>query len=321
MPREPGSHGGRRAERESNRSRMAEPIASVVIPTHKRPRALGECLEALSRQTLPTADFEVVVVDDGSPEPLDEVVGPFRGRLAVRLIHQANAGPAAARNRGMAEAVAPLVAFTDDDCRPMPEWLGALVAAEREHPGALVGGSTENGLPDDVFATTSQLIVDLVYEHFNSDHANAYFLASNNILCSRERLLAMGGFDDTFARAGGEDRDFCDRWRGAGYGMVWRPEARVEHRHPQTLASFVDLHLRYGRGARIYHANRQVRGSGTMREDLGFHRSLPRRIWKRIGRPMGYGRSLRVVGALALWQVVNAAGFFSAGAREASVDG
>ena len=129
------------------------------------------------------------------------------------------------------------------------------------------------------------------------------------------------GFDDAFARAGAEDRDFCDRWRTAGNGIVWRPEARIEHRHAQSLASFVDLHHPYGRGARRYHANRRARGSGTIRDDLGFHRSLPGRVWRRMGRPLGFGRSLRVVGALMLWQVVNAVGFFSAAAREPRVDG
>lgn len=285
------------------------PLVSVVIPTFARPRPLRNCLDALVRQTLPTTDYEVVVVDDGSPTPAEAVVAEFSPRLAVRVVRQHNAGPAAARNRGAREASAPLVAFTDDDCRPRPEWLERMLAGQREHDGALVGGATVNGLPDEVFAATSQLIVDLVYEHFNADPDRAYFFASNNILCRRDRLLGLGGFDTSFPRAGAEDRDFCDRWRAAGQRLVWRPDALIDHFHGQSLRGFVDLHLRYGRGAHLYQAKRRARGTGTMREDLGFHRTLPRRVWRRLGRPPGYGRSVQIAGALVLWQIVNAAGF------------
>ncbi|NDC63353.1 MAG: glycosyltransferase [Planctomycetia bacterium] len=288
-----------------------DPLVSVVIPTFARLRTLRDCLDALGRQTLPSTRFEVVVVDDGGPEPLDAVVGEFASRLALRLVRQENAGPAAARNRGAREATGDLLAFTDDDCRPRPEWLERLVAGERDHPGALVGGTTVNGLPADVLATTNQLIIDLVYEHFNAAAEDAYFFASNNILCPRDRFLAIGGFDPGFPRAGAEDRDFCDRWRSAGLRLVWRPDATVEHRHAQTLGKFCDLHFRYGRGARLYQVKRRERGSGTMREDFAFHGTLPRRIWRRLGMPPGYRRSLQIAAAMILWQVVNAAGFFA----------
>lgn len=290
---------------------MSKPFVSVVVPTFNRPRQLGECLDALAQQTVPSAEFEVVVVDDGSPQPLDGLVAAFGPRLRVRLVRQENAGPAAARNRGCREAVGPLVAFTDDDCRPRPTWLERLVEGERVHPGALVGGSTFNGLTDDLFAETSQFIVDLVYEHFNADVDEAYFFASNNILCRRDRLLDVGGFDTTFPRAGAEDRDFCERWRAAGLKLVWRPDAVIEHRHAQSLRKFIDLHYRYGRGACLYHHKRRARGTGTMREDLLFHRTLPGRIWRRLGRPPGYLRSVQIGAALMLWQIVNAAGFFA----------
>jgi GT2 family glycosyltransferase len=181
------------------------------------------------------------------------------------------------------EARGEFIAFTDDDCLPEPALLETLLRAARDRPNALVGGTTVNGLTGDFFASTSQLIVDLVYEHFNADPDDGYFLTSNNVLCSRERFLELGGFDESFPRAGAEDRDFCDRWRMRGWPIVWRPEARVEHRHGQSFRQFVDLYVRYGRGAYRYQAIRKKRGSGTMREDLGFHRTLPRRVWRRRG--------------------------------------
>ena len=294
------------------------PRVSVVIPTYARPARLRECLRALAGQSMPSTEFEVVVVDDGSPEPLDDVAEEFRSRLQVRLLRQENAGPSEARNHGVREATAPLVAFTDDDCLPQPEWLARLVAEHRHRPGALIGGSTINGLPDDIFATTSQLIVDLVYEHFNGDPDHAYFFASNNMLCDRDRVLQLGGFDTTYLRPGAEDRDFCDRWRAAGLQLVWRQDAVIEHRHPQSVRDFVGLHWRYGRGAYLYQAKRGQRGTGTMRDDLAFHRTLPGRLRRRLGRPLGWRRSAGIGAALVLWQAVNAAGFFAQACESSS---
>lgn len=301
------------------RSPASRRVASVVIPTHRRPRQVRQCLAALAGQTLPSDVFEVVVVDDGGPEGLDSLVDEFAGRLEVRVIRQENAGPAAARNRGVRHAAADLVAFTDDDCLPAPGWLETLVDGERARPGSLVGGSTSNGLEESVFSTASQWIVDMVYEHFNRDEEDAFFFTSNNMLCSRRRFAEIGGFDETFTRAGAEDRDFCDRWRAAGWPLIFRPKAAIEHRHPQSLARFLDLHYRYGRGACLYHRRRRVRATGTMGDDLGFHAGLPRRIWRSIGRYSGPVRQAKLVGALAIWQVANLAGFCVEAMRRGSV--
>jgi GT2 family glycosyltransferase len=287
---------------------VSDVVASIVVPTYGRPRQLSDCLEALAGQTF-CEPWEVVVVDDGSPEPIGGVADAFAGRLALRTIRQENAGPAAARNQGVHEARGEFIAFTDDDCLPEPGWLGQLVEAARERPGTLVGGTTVNGLTRELFASTSQMIIDLVYEHFNADPDDAYFLTSNNMLCTRERFLALGGFDTGFARAGAEDRDFCDRWRTAGWRIAWHPAARIEHRHSQTLRKFLDLHYRYGRGAYRYQAARRERHSGTMREDLGFHASLARRVWRRLPEGKNPVLAAGVVAALGIWQVANAVGF------------
>ena len=284
-------------------------LVSVVIPTYARPRQLRGCLEDLAQQTLDPDAFEVVVVDDGSPEGVGALAQAFAGRLHIRVFRQVNAGPGAARNRGASEAAGALIAFTDDDCRPLPNWLDTMLAGERSRPGALVGGSTRNGLSYSLFSEVSQWIVDMVYEHFNRNHENAYFFASNNIACSRESYQAIGGFDQSFPRAGAEDRDFCDRWRAAGMPLIWRPAASIEHFHPQTLASFLDLHYRYGRGAWTYHSKRRLRSTGTMSDDLGFHATLPRSILRGLARYPGAWRKLQFCSALLLWQLANVAGF------------
>ena len=82
---------------------MTSPLLTVVIPTYARPKQLTACLAALVGQRL-EVPWEVVVVDDGSPEPLDSIAEEFGQRLDLRIERQANAGPARARNRGVAVA-------------------------------------------------------------------------------------------------------------------------------------------------------------------------------------------------------------------------
>ena len=291
---------------------MHSPAVTVIVPSYGRPRQVLACVEALAAQEL-REPWEMVIVDDGSPEPLAALTERFAGRLDLRVVRQENAGPAAARNRGAAEARGEYIAFTDDDCRPEPAWLETLLVTARNRPGALVGGTTWNGLPHELFASTSQLIIDLVYEHFNANPEQAYFLTSNNMLARRDRYLSLTGFDTAFTRAGAEDREFCDRWRCAGWPIVWKPEARVEHRHSQTLRRFVDLHFRYGRGAYFYHAIRRQRFSGTMHADVGFHMHLRRLLAPHLAARKRFGERARLLGALALWQAANAAGFAAEG--------
>jgi len=144
---------------------------------------------------------------------------------------------------------------------------------------------------------------------------NSFFFASNNIAARRDRYLASSGFDADFDSPAAEDREFCDRWRMQKRPLLWEPAARVEHRHAQSLGGFIHLHWRYGQGAFFYQAKRKQRASGTMREDLSFHRSLPKAVWGALS-DHSLGRQLQLLLALMLWQMANALGFFWAAGRQ-----
>ncbi len=104
------------------------PNFSIVIPTVDRRSELARCLAAIERLDYPREAYEVIVVDDGGREPVDQT------RTGVQVIRQPNAGPAAARNRGATAARGRWVAFTDDDCEPAADWL-------RELKRPLTGGA------------------------------------------------------------------------------------------------------------------------------------------------------------------------------------
>jgi len=297
------------------------PKYSIIIPTFNRRDVIRGTLEALARLNAPPGGYEVVIVDDGSPQPLDALVAPYRDRLEITLSRQENAGPAAARNRGAELARGRFLAFTDDDCQPIPDWLATLLAELEKFPNALCGALTFNGLPRQLWSTTSQFIIDLVYAHFNRDPAQAYFLASNNIACRRDLFLGLGGFDTSFPKAGAEDREFCDRWRMSGNPIRLVPQPLLQHRHSQSFAKFVDLHMRYGRGAFRYQAIRRARGSGTMKQDAAFHTSLPGHLRKMLPSQGGIARQCGILVGLGLWQIINAVGFAAASFEPRAISG
>jgi GT2 family glycosyltransferase len=282
------------------------PSLTVVVPSYRRPEQLAECLGALARSEYPPDRFEVIVVDDGSEPPLDAAVAPFRDRIALTLVRQANAGPAAARNLGARHARGEFLAFTDDDCLPEPHWLASLARALMSDPGCMVGGTTLNAATGSLCAATSQLIVDVVYRYYNADARSARFVASNNIALSARMFHAIGGFDPAFRTS--EDRELCDRWRHHGHRIVHCPAARVWHNRPQTIASFCRLHFRYGQGAERFHRVRALRKSGSLRADARFHLEIAN--W--LGYPLASVRrrqAAAVFALLALWQTANVAGF------------
>lgn len=289
--------------------RRQDVLFSVIIPTYARPNQLVGCLESVTHLQPPATGYEVIVVDDGSPQPLDEIVKPYRDRLDLTLLHQPNAGPATARNAGARAARGQYLAFTDDDCRPDPNWLVAMARGFERVPENLLGGQTLNLLTQNCYSTTSQVIVDVVYAFSNDDPEAARFFASNNIAVAAKSFVALGGFDgQRFRTSSSEDRDFCNRWLQRGNRMTYVPEAIMRHAHELTLTTFCKQHFSYGRGALHYHRACRQRGSGRMRDEMGVHLHLPRLLQLRLSRlPMR--QALKVLSLLLVWQGANAAGF------------
>jgi len=100
---------------------QVQPYFSVIVPTYNRPAQLANCLEGLACLEYPRDCFEVIVVNDGGSS-VEDTVTAFHGKLMVKVLDQAKAAPAAARNKGASEARGQFLAFIDDDCTPTPKW-------------------------------------------------------------------------------------------------------------------------------------------------------------------------------------------------------
>ncbi|MFN8855103.1 MAG: glycosyltransferase family 2 protein [Planctomycetaceae bacterium] len=285
------------------------PKYSIIIPTFNRRDVILGTLESLTRLTSPPGGFEVIIIDDGSPHPLDELVAPYREQVDLTLLRQPNAGPAAARTRGAELARGQFLAFTDDDCQPIPDWLCAFDRVFSRDPDRLLGGIIINALDANVCSATSQLIVDLVYRQFNPTPETATFFCSNNFVMSAARFHELGGFDScSFRLAAGEDRDFCARWRQRGWSMFQVNEAVIHHFHRMNLQKFWKQCFGYGRGACTFHRLEAARGYNSLVRDSGFHFNLPRALWPLWIR-LNWRSRLAALPLLGVWQVANVLGF------------
>jgi glycosyltransferase involved in cell wall biosynthesis len=202
-----------------------DPLISVVVSTYNRPGRLARLLCALAEQTLPAERFEVIVVDNGSGPETGRVLAAQRaaGRLVLRGERRAvTLGPAGGRNAGWRLARAPLVAFTDDDCRPTPGWLEAMMAACATHPGAVIQGPTR---PD-----PGERDRDGWLSHSVSIERLGPQYETCNIVYPRALLERLGGFDESFGlRPAGEDTDLAWRAIESGARTAFAPDALVLH--------------------------------------------------------------------------------------------
>lgn len=250
---------------------------SIVVPTYARPEQLATCLESLTHLDYPGDRFEVIVVDDGSPNPLNEVVKPFQAQLTIQLIRQDNAGPASARNTGAYHAGGDFLIFIDDDCQIHPNSLKVIATYFHDHPEVLLGGDTINKLSDNIYSAASQLLLDYLYSYYNADCHQPSFFTSNNMALARDKFQQIGGFNTNFSLAAAEDREFCDRWLHQGNKMIYIPEVTVYHAHQLTLKTFCFQHFNYGCGAfRFYQARTQGTNENIKVEPIKFYLNLLR---------------------------------------------
>jgi GT2 family glycosyltransferase len=250
------------------------PLISVIIPTCNRPAELQTCLEAFSHQDYPRSQFEIIIVDDGSKFSLTSVISSFINSLDVKLIVQANAGPAKARNTGSQYAKGQFLAFTDDDCTVAPNWLSALANRLVTAPNCLIAGKILNSLAKNPFSTASQTLLDYVYIQYNSNPELACFSGAANMALPARLFEIAGGFNASFTFAS-EDREFCARWLSQGHRIIYAADVEIYHAHHLSWRSFWQQHFSYGRGAFHFHQSqrRQHPGAASM-QPVSFYLKL-----------------------------------------------
>jgi glycosyltransferase involved in cell wall biosynthesis len=190
---------------------------SVVVPAFNSARTLRHTLEALGRQRFDES-YEVIVVDDGSTDETPQLAASA-GRNVI-VVRQRNRGAAVARNRGAAESRAPLLAFTDADCVPDPDWLREGVAGLAD--ADLVQGAVS---PDPT-------VTPMPFDRTLWVERESGLYEAANLFVRRELFERLGGFErlvDAPGRPLGEDVWFGWRARRAGARTSYRGSAVVHH--------------------------------------------------------------------------------------------
>jgi len=218
------------------------PSVSVIVPVLNAAELLQNCLKALKAQTY-TGQVEIVVVNDGSADQTSEVVKKFEG---ISLIEQENRGRAKARNRGIANSSGKIIAFTDADCVPNPDWLKKLVSVlEKDPRRGIVSGSITIPLSANLW----QRLDHQAWAHSIGPKAPAgktLFGSTANMCLLRSVFDKVGGFDERLL--GSEDSDLAFRVHQAGYENYFEPKARVTHNHPRkTFMAFIKQRFNYGK--------------------------------------------------------------------------
>ena len=247
---------------------MNAPSVSVIVPVYNEGGKIGECIEALLAQDLTEAEWEVIVVDNGSTDSTADVVADY----PVEFVREDDAvGSYAARNRGIAAAQGAILAFTDADCVPVPGWLRIALAAFEDPAVHVVGG--------EIAAAPAENEVErylgagrFLSHRYGLEHPFLPYFQTANVFYRREVFQRLGQFSADLISGG--DVDMCWRAQAAGLGPIqFVPEASVAHHHRSDRDAMLRQSFKWGIGAgrlaRLY-GNEM----GSVRRRIEHHASL-----------------------------------------------
>ncbi len=240
------------------------PKVSVIITTYNRPQYLKQAIESILAQTY--RDFEIIVVDDGSPMDIRPILAPYGAQ--VRYFRQKNRGIAAARNTGLSYAAGDYIAMLDDDDAWLPDRLATQVP--------ILDGNPALG-----FVSAEVLVMDAegkVYSHYrkpkgwNDTFGELYegnYIHVPTVLLRKSHLLTLGGFDE-----GLSSTDDYDMW------------LRLAKTHPfiyldRPLAIYRRYRGQFTKNPALFEMrirnNLKVISKSELTHDLGFLRTLIRK--------------------------------------------
>ncbi|NYZ78893.1 glycosyltransferase family 2 protein [Candidatus Micrarchaeota archaeon] len=232
---------------------------SVVVPTHNRAERLMATLESLLKQKF--KNYEVIVVDDGSTDDTGKRVAALAKKSnMLRYFKERQGGPAVARNLGIRKSKNEIVAFTDDDCLVPPDWLARLADAYGRFPEvAGVGGylkPRDDELKRSLFAQLEWVEAVCTYgvdmeEKISGEEGVVGGTA--NMSYRKSVLEEVGGFDENFPWAAGEDVDLKIRIVGKGNKLLYTP-VEVVHNREYDLKGFLAQARTRGLGGAYFRA-------------------------------------------------------------------
>ncbi len=218
---------------------------SVVVPVYNRPQEVKELLDSLVLQT--NADFEILIVEDGSTEPCKEVVETFTDQLQITYFAKENSGPGDSRNFGMEKASGEYVVLFDSDCIIPAEYFEHVAQHLAHTPLDAYGG------PDDEHPSFSNIQKAINYAMTSfittggirgrEKQLDTFQPRSFNMGIRKEVIAEIGGFSDLHP---GEDPDLSYRIMAAGKRVGLIPDAKVFHKRRIDFRKFSKQVYKFG---------------------------------------------------------------------------
>jgi len=264
---------------------QAFPLVSVIIPTYNNAVGLRQVLSMLQQQRYPAERLDIIVVDNNSTDGSDHVALEMAG---VRVVYEKEIQNAAAsRNRGIAAAIADILAFTDSDCLPTPDWIVNGVKALTMQ--AIDGVAGEIIVSPISLNSPAVAMLDALY-YFNQQKVVSHYGAAitANFITRRQFFDRVGAFNSHFDEL--EDLELGMRAKAIGAKIQYVADCVIVHPPRTTLASLWKVSWRYGKGIfSVCQQNPKWAGRWGWRHPFRVMRMLiqPRDLcWERLPFPI-----------------------------------
>jgi glycosyltransferase involved in cell wall biosynthesis len=286
------------------------PFVSVIIPVFNDGERLQLCLAALAQQTYGRSHFEIIVIDNGSDDfgAIQVTVSPYNNTV---LILEPTPGSYMARNRGLAIAQGEVIAFTDADCIPAPDWLAAGVELLTAIPNCgLVAGQIQLFFQNPDRPTMVELyesVRALPQQEFVEQH---HYGATANVFTWHQVIDRVGGFDAQLKSSG--DVEWGQRVHAHGYRQVYGEAVIVQH---PTRSSLKELYARTRRLAGGHYDVQLKHTHSLWQRQAVFARALLQNLTPpvffavntlRDTRLQGLGQRLKVSAVMVLVRYISA---------------
>ena len=228
---------------------------SVIVPFYNAAETIERCINALLAQNYPADNYEVILVDNNSTDNTAQIVKKYP---RIKLLTENKQGSYAARNRGVAESKGGIIAFTDSDCVPAPEWLNRILESFDSSQVGIVQGGRIYASECSALTLLEAYESERVNYMFSSTYDGLYYGYTNNMAVRREIFYQCGPFEDV---ARGGDSIFVSRAILMYSSEVVRyvPDAAIRHLEITSVRKYLSKKFLYGKSfQQTYSLRKQV---------------------------------------------------------------
>ena len=236
------------------------PFVSVIIPIYGDAACLDDCLDHLARQTYPSERLETIVIDNGCPG----IEGPLARHSSVRCLRERRPGSYAARNAGLRVARGEIIAFTDADCLPDPEWIERGVESlSRPESTGIIAGPIQIAPGPPRGASPTAYLYDATFGYRTTvEQLSGGYGVTANLLARRVVIEAVGPFNADFLSGG--DVEWGRRAAAMGYRTGYVKAARVRHKARTSIRMILCRQLRLAGGNQMNREREAPTGRARM---------------------------------------------------------